>query len=87
MKHIKAIDPPVHLGEKASASIPDAQYTVLDLQARTILVQLPYTDDGVPHGGDVVDTSEKLMLPPSPVLASKMMEPTPLISTAEASLN
>jgi hypothetical protein len=84
MEHVKAVASPVHLGEKAATSIPDAQHAVLDLHSRAVLIQLPDADDGVPQGQDVVHAGEEATLP---VLALKMIELTPLISTTEASLN
>ena len=47
MEHIKAVASPVHLGEKTTASILDAQHAVLNLHPRAVLVQLPDADDGV----------------------------------------
>ena len=48
MKHIKAVASLVHLGEKAVASILDAQHAVLDLHPQAVLIELPDTNDGVP---------------------------------------
>ena len=45
-------------------AILDAQYPMLDLHTRAVLVKLSQADDGVPQCGDVVDTGEH------PVLAS-----------------
>ena len=38
MKYVKAVASPVHLGKKATASIPDAQHAILDLHLWAILV-------------------------------------------------
>jgi hypothetical protein len=84
MEHIKVVASPVHLGEKTAASIPDAQHTVLNLHPQAVLIQLPDADDGVLEGRDVVHPVRRRC---SPFLALKMTEPTPLISTAEASPN
>jgi hypothetical protein len=63
MKHVKAVSSPVHLGEKTTTSIPDAQHAILDLHPRAILVQLSDADDGVPQGRDVVHAGEEAVLP------------------------
>ena len=62
IENIKAIGASVHLGEESPTAIIDAQYFVLDLHTRAILIQLSQADDGVPQHGDVVDTGEHPVL-------------------------
>jgi hypothetical protein len=57
---------------------------MVDLHTRAILIQLPQANDGVPQGGDVVGTSEEVMLTG---LGLEDDRANPLISTAEASPN
>jgi hypothetical protein len=51
-----------YLGKKATMAIPNPQDCVLDLHARTVLIQLSQVDDRVPQGGDVVDSGEQPVL-------------------------
>jgi hypothetical protein len=48
----------VDLDEEPAAMILDAQHPMLDLHARSVLIQLSQADDGVPQRGDVVDIGE-----------------------------
>jgi len=51
-----------YLGKKATIAIPNLHDPVLDLRARTVLIQLSQADDRVPQCGDVVDSGERLVL-------------------------
>jgi hypothetical protein len=81
---IESIGASGYLGKKAMMVIPNPHDSVLDLHTRTALIKLSQADDRVPQHGDIVDSMSNLCSPDS---AAKMMEPTPSISTLEASPN
>jgi hypothetical protein len=52
----------VYLGKKATRGVPDPHDSVLELHARTVLIQLSQADDRVPQREDVVDSDEQPVL-------------------------
>jgi hypothetical protein len=84
VEDIELIGASGYLGKKATMAIPNPHDSVLDLYTRIALIQLSQADDRVPQHGDVVDTGEQSVILDS---TTKMTEPTPLISTPEASPN
>jgi hypothetical protein len=62
VEDIESIGASGYLGKKATMAIRNPHDSVLDLHTRTILIQLPPTDDRVPQRGDVVDSGEQSVL-------------------------
>jgi hypothetical protein len=62
VEDIESIGASGYLGKKAMMAIPNPHDSVLDLQTRTVLIQLSQADDRVPQRGDVVDSSEQSVL-------------------------
>jgi hypothetical protein len=55
---VKPIWTPAYLGKKAMRGVLDPHDSVLDLHARTVLIQLSQVDDRVPQRRDIVDSGE-----------------------------
>jgi hypothetical protein len=62
IKDVESICASIYLGKKATMAIPNPHDSVLDLHARTVLIQLSQADDRVPQRGDVVDSGEQPVL-------------------------
>jgi hypothetical protein len=62
IEDVKPIWTPAYLGKKAAKGVPDPHDSMLDLHARTVLIQLFQADDRVPQHGDVVDSGEQPVL-------------------------
>jgi hypothetical protein len=84
VEDVELIDVSSYLGKKETMAIPNSHDSIHDLHTRTILIQLSQADDRVSQRRDVIDLMSNLCSPDS---TTKMTEPTPLISTPEASPN
>jgi hypothetical protein len=62
IEDVKPIWTPAYLGKNATRGVLDPHDSMLNLHARTVLIQLSQADDRVPQCGDVVDSSEQPML-------------------------
>jgi hypothetical protein len=62
VEDVKPIWTPAYFGKKATRGVPDPHDSLLDLHARTVLIQLSQAGDRVPQRRDVVDSSEQLVL-------------------------
>jgi hypothetical protein len=58
VEDVKLIWTPAYLGEKATRGVLDPHDSVLDLHARTVVIQLSQANDRVPQRRDVVDSGE-----------------------------
>jgi hypothetical protein len=62
VEDVESIGASGYLGNEAMMTIPNPHDFVLDLHARTVLIQLSQADDRVPQRGDVVDSGEQFVL-------------------------
>jgi hypothetical protein len=62
VEDVKTIWTLSYLGKKATRGVLDPHDSLLDLHARTVLMQLSQADDRVPQRRDVVDSDEQPML-------------------------
>jgi hypothetical protein len=62
VEDVKPIWTRTYLGKKATRRVPDPHDSVLDLHARTVLIQLSQADGRVPQRRDVVDSGEQSVL-------------------------
>ena len=84
VEHVEAVGPAVHLDEEAPALVSDAKHSVLDLHLGSSFIELAKTHDGVAQRQYEVDAVKNVMLA---ILGLNTIEPTPWISTLEASPN
>jgi hypothetical protein len=62
VEDVKPIWTPAYLSKKATRGVSDPHDSLLDLHARTVLIQLSQADDRFPQRRDVVDSGEQPVL-------------------------
>jgi hypothetical protein len=61
VKHVQPVAPAVDLGKKATATVLDPEYPLVNLHSRATLVELAEADDVVLEDRNVVDSREQLV--------------------------